>query len=71
MMVMFVVKEITPAVATLATQHLVDVLRSAPTAFDHVVLQPIPNPSMPDEGERGFMARIAREVLPRVRRASV
>jgi hypothetical protein len=33
------------------------------------VLHPIPNPPSPDEGERGFMARVAREVLPRVRAA--
>ena len=40
-------------------------LRAAPAAFDHVVLHPIPNPPTPDEGERGYMARVAREVLPR------
>ncbi len=44
-------------------------LRSAPEAFDWVVLHPIPNPPMPDDPERGYMARMAREVLPRVRRA--
>jgi hypothetical protein len=45
------------------------VLRAAPAAFDYVVLHPIPNPPSPDEGEAGYMARVAREVLPRVRRA--
>ena len=50
-------------------EQLVTTLRAAPAAFDHVVLHPIPNPPAPDEGDRGYMARIAREVLPRVRRA--
>src|SRR5262249_6211669 len=49
--------------------QLVDVLRSAPAEFDYVVLHPIPNPPSPDEGERGYTARMAREVLPRVRAA--
>jgi 5,10-methylenetetrahydromethanopterin reductase len=48
-------------------EQLLHVLAAAPVAFEHVVLHPIPNPPTPDEGERGFMARIAREVLPRVR----
>ena len=50
-------------------QQLVDALEAAPAEFDYVVLQPIPNPSAPDDHERGYMARMAREVLPRVRRA--
>jgi 5,10-methylenetetrahydromethanopterin reductase len=49
--------------------RLLDVLRSAPAEFDHVVLQPIPNPTFPDDPEHGYTARVAREVLPRVRRA--
>ncbi len=49
--------------------RLIDVLRAAPAEFDYVVLHPIPNPPTPDEGERGYMARVAREVLPRVRAA--
>jgi hypothetical protein len=43
------------------------VVGSAPVAFDHVVLHPIPNPPTPDDSEHGYMARVAREVLPRVR----
>jgi type IV secretory pathway protease TraF len=39
----------------------------APVALDYVVLHPIPNPATPDDPERGYMARVAREVLPRVR----
>lgn len=50
-------------------ERLIDVLRSAPAHFAYVVLHPIPNPTMPDDPERGYMARMAREVLPRVRRA--
>jgi 5,10-methylenetetrahydromethanopterin reductase len=50
-------------------ERLTAALRSAPAAFDHVVLQPIPSPPEPDDPERGYMARMAREVLPRVRRA--
>jgi alkanesulfonate monooxygenase SsuD/methylene tetrahydromethanopterin reductase-like flavin-dependent oxidoreductase (luciferase family) len=49
-------------------ERLVDVLRKAPAAFAHVVLHPIPNPPSPDDPERGYTARMAREVLPRVRR---
>jgi 5,10-methylenetetrahydromethanopterin reductase len=47
--------------------QLVSLLASSPGAFDHVVLHPIPNPPSPDDPERGFMARVAREVLPAVR----
>ena len=50
-------------------ERLVDVLRAAPGGFDYVVLHPIPDPMIPDDPERGYMARMAREVLPRVRRA--
>jgi hypothetical protein len=38
-------------------------------AFDHVVLHPIPDPRFPDDPEQGYTARVAREVLPRVRAA--
>jgi len=50
-------------------EQLVTVLRTAPTAFDYVVLHPIPNPNFPADPERDYTARIAREVLPRVRAA--
>jgi 5,10-methylenetetrahydromethanopterin reductase len=49
--------------------QLIDVLRRAPAEFDYVVLHPIPNPPSPDDLERGYTARVAREVLPRVRLA--
>ncbi len=50
-------------------EQLAGVLRAAPAEFDYVVLHPIPNPEFPDDPERGYTARMAREVLPRVRRA--
>jgi 5,10-methylenetetrahydromethanopterin reductase len=50
-------------------QQLLAVLRAAPARFEHVVLHPIPNPTWPDDPERGYMARVAREVLPAVRAA--
>src|SRR5437899_1363258 len=50
-------------------KQLVDVLRASPAAFDYVVLHPIPNPSWPDDPDRGYTARVAREILPAVRRA--
>jgi 5,10-methylenetetrahydromethanopterin reductase len=49
--------------------RLIDVLRAAAVEFDYVVLHPIPNPASPDDPERGYTARMAREVLPRVRQA--
>ena len=49
--------------------RLVQVLRSAPAEFDYVVLHPIPDPPTPDDPVHGYTARVAREVLPRVRRA--
>ena len=49
-------------------EQLVAVLRAAPAEFDYVVLHPIPDPVPPDDPERGYMARMARDVLPRVRR---
>jgi 5,10-methylenetetrahydromethanopterin reductase len=48
--------------------QLVATLRAAPAELDVVVLHPIPNPPSPDEGDHGYMARVARDVLPRVRR---
>jgi hypothetical protein len=49
--------------------QLLGVLGAAPAAFDYVCLHPIPNPASPDDPERGFMARVAREILPPVRAA--
>jgi 5,10-methylenetetrahydromethanopterin reductase len=49
--------------------QLLGVLRSAPVDFEYVVLHPVPNPAVPDDPERGYMARVAREILPRVRSA--
>jgi 5,10-methylenetetrahydromethanopterin reductase len=51
------------------SDQLVRALKNASAEFDHVVLHPIPNPPTPDEGEQGYMARVAREVLPPVRAA--
>jgi hypothetical protein len=48
-------------------RQLVAVLRSARTAFDYVVLHPIPNPPEPDDPERGYMARVAHDILPHIR----
>src|SRR5204862_7508892 len=50
-------------------KQLVEVLSVAPAQFDHVVLHPLPNPPTPDDPERGYTARVAREILPAVRRA--
>jgi 5,10-methylenetetrahydromethanopterin reductase len=47
--------------------QLLDVIGAAPVAFDYVCLHPIPNPTVPDDPAHGYMARVAREVLPRVR----
>jgi hypothetical protein len=49
--------------------RLVAVLRAAPASFDHVVLHPIPDPRWPSDPENDYTARVAREVLPVVRRA--
>jgi len=49
--------------------QILGVIRSAPVAFDHVVLHPVPNPIFPDDPERGYTARVAREILPAVRSA--
>ena len=48
-------------------EQLVGVIQSAPVAFEHVVLHPIPNPPTPEDPVHGYMARVAREILPRVR----
>jgi 5,10-methylenetetrahydromethanopterin reductase len=49
--------------------QLLAVLRATPAPLEHVVLHPIPNPPSPDDPERGYMARVAREILPAVRSA--
>jgi alkanesulfonate monooxygenase SsuD/methylene tetrahydromethanopterin reductase-like flavin-dependent oxidoreductase (luciferase family) len=50
-------------------EQLVATLRGAPAPFDYVVLHPIPDPRWPDDAERGYTARVAREVLPAVRKS--
>jgi 5,10-methylenetetrahydromethanopterin reductase len=55
--------------ATDIVDQLLDVLRAAPVDFAYVVLHPVPTPAVPDDPQRGYMARVAREVLPRVRAA--
>src|SRR5262245_45115419 len=49
--------------------QLLEVIGAAPVAFDYVCLHPIPTPPTPEDPERGYMARVAREILPRVRAA--
>jgi 5,10-methylenetetrahydromethanopterin reductase len=48
-------------------RQLLDALRAAPATFDYVVLHPIPDPKWPSDPGNDYTARIAREVLPRVR----
>ena len=36
--------------------------------FEHVVLHPIPNPPSPDDADDGYTVRVARDILPVVRR---
>jgi len=50
-------------------EQLLAVLRAAPAPFDYVVLHPVPNPTFPDDPDAGYTARVAREVLPKVRAA--
>jgi 5,10-methylenetetrahydromethanopterin reductase len=50
-------------------RQLIDVVRSVSMPLDYVVLHPIPDPRFPDDPERGYTARVAREVLPVVRAA--
>jgi hypothetical protein len=49
-------------------KRLVDTLRAAPATFDYVVLHPIPDPKWPADPDHDYTARVAREVLPLVRR---
>jgi len=49
------------------TNQLVSSLRAAPTAFEYVVLHPIPDPKWPTDPAKDYTARIAQEVLPQVR----
>jgi hypothetical protein len=44
-------------------------LRAAPARFDHVVLHPIPDPVRPEDHAEGYKARVARDLLPRLRAA--
>jgi hypothetical protein len=47
----------------------VTALLDAPARFDYVVLHPIPDPKWPADPDRDYTARVARDVLPLVRRA--
>ena len=49
--------------------QLVEVIRSSSVPLEHVVLHPIPDPKYPDDPQAGYMARVAREILPAVRSA--
>lgn len=49
--------------------QLLALLRTSPAPFDHVVLHPIPDPVKPEDHEHGYKARVAREILPRLRDA--
>jgi 5,10-methylenetetrahydromethanopterin reductase len=49
-------------------ERLLGALRAAPAAFDYVVLHPIPDPKWPSDPDNDYTARIAREVLPQVRK---
>jgi alkanesulfonate monooxygenase SsuD/methylene tetrahydromethanopterin reductase-like flavin-dependent oxidoreductase (luciferase family) len=49
-------------------ERLVSALRAAPATFDYVVLHPIPDPRWPADPDADYTARVAREVLPRVRK---
>jgi hypothetical protein len=50
-------------------RQIVDIVRSVPTPLQYVVLHPIPAPRFPDDPERGYTARVGRDVLPLVRAA--
>ena len=50
-------------------RQLIEVVRSVSVPLDYIVLHPIPDPRFPDDPERGYTARVAREVLPAVRSA--
>jgi alkanesulfonate monooxygenase SsuD/methylene tetrahydromethanopterin reductase-like flavin-dependent oxidoreductase (luciferase family) len=49
--------------------QLIAILRAAPAQFDFVVLQPIPDPIWPTDSRADYTARMAQDVLPRVRAA--
>ena len=42
-------------------------LGAAAAEFDYVVLHPIPDPTWPNDPERDYTSRVARDVLPRIR----
>jgi 5,10-methylenetetrahydromethanopterin reductase len=48
-------------------QQALSFIRAAPENLDHVVLAPIPEPAFPDDPKGGYTARMATEVLPRIR----
>lgn len=50
-------------------EQLVSLIKSGPANLDHVVLRPLPDPRLPDRSDRSYAARMAKEVLPAVRKA--
>jgi 5,10-methylenetetrahydromethanopterin reductase len=48
-------------------QQALSLIRAAPDNLDYVVLAPIPEPVFPADLDEGYTARMATEVLPRIR----
>jgi 5,10-methylenetetrahydromethanopterin reductase len=50
-------------------EQIISLVRKAPANLDYVVLRPLPDPHFPDRSDTSYAARMAKEVLPVVRRA--